>query len=211
MSIRKTFEEPLESNEVQNVANNILQKLKILDIKLPRLAELADVDYFTLRKIINSEPGYLPNLRVLIKLADFFNISTGDLMNFSNLPQYIPDIELSSVELFLNNKLSEFELQNKIFCDSYVHKEAFSIKRTMLNFNIETVINNICYPTAKFFKNGIFIVKIMGELNFIQVNNVRENLIYFKYENSQDNESIEISKIQPLAVVVRFIMDQGII
>jgi hypothetical protein len=211
MAIKNTFESPIESNEIQNVADNILQKLKILDIKLPRLAELADVDYFTLRKIINCEPGYLPNLRILIKLADFFNISTGDLMNFSNLPQYIPDIELSNVELFLNNKLSEFELQSRIFCDSYVHKEAFSIKRTMLNFNIETVINNICYPTSKFYKEGIFIAKILNNLNFIQVNNIKNNLVYFKYENSQNDESIEIDKIQPIAVVVRFIMDQGII
>lgn len=211
MAIKKLIEDSVETNEVQNIANNILQKLKVLDIKLPRLAELADVDYFTLRKIINCEPGYLPNLRVLIKLADFFNISTGDLINFCNLPQYIPDIELVTVEPFLNKELSEFELQNTIFCDSYVHKEAFSIKRKMLNFNIEAVINNICYPTSQFYKNGIFIAKILGNINFIQVNNVKNNLVFFKYEDSQNDESISIDKIQPIAVVVRFIMDQSII
>lgn len=211
MAIKKLIEDPVETNEVQNIANNILQKLQILDIKLPKLAELANVDYFTLRKIINCEPGYLPNLRVLIKLAEFFNVSTGDLINFNNLPQYIPDIELTKVEAFLNKELSEFELQNTIFCDSYVHKDAFSIKKKMLHFNIETTINNICYPTTQFYKNGIFIVKILDKLNFIQVNNVKNNLVYFKYEESQNDENISIDRIQPVAVVVRFIMDQSII
>ena len=211
MGLKKLIENTTVSTEVQNIANNIEQKLKILDIKLPKLAELADIDYFTLRKIINGEPGYLPNLRILVKLAEFFNVNTGDLLNFSNLPQYIPDVELTKVEAFLNKDLSEFELQKTIFCDSYIHKDAFSIKRKMLHFNIEAVINNICYPTTQFYKNGIFIAKLANVVEIIQVNNVKNNVVYFKYENSQNEENISIKEIQPIAVVVRFIMDQSII
>lgn len=201
----------ISSEELNNIAINIEQKLKLLGIKLPKLAELAEVDYFTLRKIINRENEYMPNLRILIKLAAFFNIATGDLLNFNNLPQYVPIINIEQIENFLENEISEFELQDTVFSDSYIHEYAFSVKRQLSNFNIKTMVDHVCYPTNKFYKDGIFIVKLNNRTCFIQVHTIKNNIIYFTDGNLQNLQNEDIKNVIPIAVVIKFILNQNLI
>ncbi len=201
----------ISSQELDNVATNIEQKIKLLDIKLPKLAELADVDYFSLRKIVNRENNYMPNLRILIKLASFFNIATGDLISYNSLPQYISTIKLEQIEDFLNDKIPKFELQNKVFCEHYIHDHAFAIEKPLLNFNIHTLVNHICYPTNKFYKDGIFIVSIHNQNKFIQVHTIKDNIIYFNDGDIQTILHEQIEYVKPIAVVVKFILNQNLI
>ncbi|MBP9741765.1 MAG: hypothetical protein KBD37_00235 [Burkholderiales bacterium] len=197
--------------ELDNIATNIEQKIKLLDIKLPKLAEMAEVDYFSLRKIVNRENNYMPNLRILIKLASFFNITTGDLISYNRLPQYISTIKLEQIEDFLNDKIPEFELQNKVFCEHYIHEHAFAIEKPLLNFNIQALVNHICYPTNKFYKDGIFIVTICNQNKFIQVHTIKDNIVYFNDGDTQNTMHEQLEYVKPIAVVVKFILNQSLI
>ena len=201
----------INSQELDNIASNIEHKIKLLNIKLPKLAELANVDYFTLRKLVNKEDDYMPNLRILIKLATFFNITTGDLINYNKLPQYIPIINIKHINDFLNNDISEFELQDTILCEHYVHEHAFSIKRPLLNFNINTFVHHVCYPTNQFYKDGIFIVELKNQITFIQVHNIKNNKLYFNNGDSKQLIDIDIQYVKPLAMVVKFLLNQNLI
>lgn len=198
-------------NELDNIAINIEFKLKLLDIKLPKLAELADVDYFTLRKIINRDNDYMPNLRILKKLAEFFKINTGDLLKFNNLTQYIPIITLDQVEEFLTNEISDFELQHSVFSDTYIHEKGFSVKRKLKSFGINAQVDHVCYPTDKFFKDEIFIVRWNSTICFIQVNTIKNGIIYFNNDDSEYVLQDKVEYVTPLAIVVKFILNQSLI
>ena len=195
---------------IRNISSNIEKNLKLLNIKLPELANLADVDYFTLRKIINHTNGYLPNIRILTKLALFFKIKTGDLLNYDSLPQYIPIIDLDKAEVFLNNEISEFELQDKIFCDYYIHDNAFSIKHSIKSFNLQLLSDYICYPIDSFYKDGIYLVKQYNQVCLIQVHTIKDKKIYFTNSKSDQIQSEDIDDVFPLAVVIKIMLNQNI-
>lgn len=135
-----------DSIVIQNISNCINDKMSILNVKLTELSKDAGVDYFTLRKIVNKEIGYLPNLRVLIKLAGYLNIKVGDLLNYNDLPQYIPVIPKSQVVDFLSGKLQVTGLKNQVFSETYIHDKAFAVKELNPDLLIPAEIIYICYP-----------------------------------------------------------------
>lgn len=132
---------------IQNLSNCINDKMAILNIKLPQLAKEADVDYFTLRKIVNREIDYMPNLRIILKLARYLNVKEGDLLNYQELPQYVPIIKKENILEFLNNEnKKDFGFKNKVFSEKYIHDNAFAIKEVSNELLLPCEIIYICYP-----------------------------------------------------------------
>jgi len=114
-----------ESLEVlNNISNCINDKLAILNIKLSELARDADVDYFSLRKLINHEENYMPNLRILIKLSEYLNIQVGDLLKYNSLPQYVPIIDQEDIYTYLKAGATLLHgFKNKVFSEKFIHEK----------------------------------------------------------------------------------------
>ena len=181
---------------VQNISNCIHDKLSILNIKLTKLAEYANIDYFTLRKIVNIEPGYMPNLRILIKLATFLNIKVGDLLNYNNLPQYIPVINISEIESFLKNNIKLFGFKNTVFSEKYIHEQAFGIKELNQELIIPAEIIYICYPN-----NNKILIK--DQVYLFQLDHHIKNLVFGRVI-STDNKNIKISVGQDILTIINY-------
>lgn len=152
----------LDIEILQNIANCISDKMSILNIKMPELAKNANVDYYSVRKILNLEPNYMPNLRILVRLADYLNIKVGDLLIYNDLPQYIPLMEKDNVLEFLNSPLSFSGFNNKIFNEKYIHEYAFAVKELNEEMIIPAMIIYVCYPIVNpvITKEKIYLFKI---------------------------------------------------
>ncbi len=168
-----------EINEIiiQNISNCINDKMSLLNVKLTDLAKVADIDYFTLRKIVNQENGYMPNLRILIKLSDYLNIKVGDLLNYHDLSQYIPLLSKSQVVEFLAGNLEFTGFKNKIFHEKYIHDKAFAIKEENKTLIIPTEIVYICYPNQNniLTPNQVYLFNTSFELIFGKLKSNNEN------------------------------------
>ncbi len=172
---------------IKNISNCINDKMSLLNIKLTKLAEEASIDYFTLRKIVTMESGYMPNLRVLVKLAAYLNIKVGDLLNYNDLPQYIPIISKSEIEEFLKNRTKIYGFKNKVFNEKYIHEQAFAIKELYKELIIPAEIIYICYPN-----NNKILVKDQVYLFKLENNIGNENIVFGRVISIND-DSIKIS------------------
>lgn len=156
---------------IQNISNCINDKMAILNIKLPQLAKEADVDYFTLRKIVNHEIDYMPNLRIILKLAKYLNVKKGDILNYHELPQYVPIIKKDNVLEFLKNNKKDFGFKNKVFSEKYIHEKAFAIKELSNELLLPCEIIYICYPNQNkiLTKDQVYLFEIehAGEAKMI--------------------------------------------
>ncbi len=198
---------------LQNISNCINDKMAILNVKLPELAKDADVDYFTLRKIINQEIGYMPNLRIIIKLAHYLGIKVGDLLTYHDLPQYIPIIDKCNVSDFL----IEYKLipnhKNKIFSEKYIHEKAFAIKELSTNLISPAEIIYICYPN----QNKTI---VQGQVYLIKIENNDHSPLLFSrvitafrdsMEISVENKTVIVSRDNIIATVISMQMSESLI
>lgn len=201
------YEKENDELVIQNIANCINDKMSLLNIKLTELAKAADIDYFTLRKIVNRENGYMPNLRILIKLADYLNIKVGDLLNYSDLPQYIPLISKFQVFEFLDNKLTFEGFKDKVFSEKYIHDKAFAIKEQINNLLIPTEIIYICYPNQNniLTPNQVYLFKTSSELIFGQLKSSGES----ELEIIVNYETKTIEKQSTVATVISMQMSES--
>lgn len=197
---------------IKNVSNCINDKMSILNIKLTKLAEEAGIDYFSLRKIVNMESGYMPNLRILVKLASYLNIKVGDLLNYNDLPQYIPIIQKSEIEEFLKNNIKSYGFKNKVFNEKYIHEQAFAIKELNKELIIPAEIIYICYPN-----NNTLLVK--DQVYLFKLGNAIENLVFGRVISIDTNPAkisighkiIKINNYSILAIIVGIQMSEILI
>ena len=173
---------------IENISNCITDKLSILNIKLPQLAKDADLDYFTLRKIVNQEIGYMPNLRILIKLASYLNIKVGDLLNYSDLPQYIPILSKTDIFDFLSDKINVYGFENTVFNEKYIHAKAFAVKETCVDLIIPTEIVYLCYPNPN-------IILVVGNVYLCNLHTtVNANFVFGRLQSiSSDDLKMDIA------------------
>jgi hypothetical protein len=190
---------------LNNISNCINDKLAILNIKLSELARNADVDYFSLRKLINHEENYMPNLRILIKLSEYLNIKVGDLLKYNSLPQYVPIIDKKDVHIYLKNDKNSFTgFKNKVFSERFIHENSFAIKEISNEFLLSSEVIYICYPNShkKILINQVYLFEIFTkkgvELIFSRVYEIKYHGINIIVNNR--NEFID--KYNVIAIVV---------
>lgn len=196
---------------IENISNCINDKLSLLRITLPELANNAAVDYFTLKRIINHKEDYMPNLRILIKLAKYLNIKVGDLLNYNNLPQYVPVLEKFQILEFLNNKQHVFGFNNKIFIERHVHEYAFAVKELNKELLAPAEIIYVCYPNKEInlTKNKVYLFKTQDkqELIFGRVNSIdADNLLIKVGQNI-----ISLKNYETIAIVIAMLMNETLI
>jgi DNA-binding Xre family transcriptional regulator len=199
---------------LENISNCINDKMAILNIRLSDIARQAKIDYFTIRKIVNKEEDYLPNLRILIKLASFLNIKVGDLLNYNSLPQYVPIISKDKISDFLADNIKPHGFSNTIFCEKYIHKKAFAIaepyKLILNNYNVTYV----CYPSISPIINLNQIYLFKNNLNepfkllFGRVISMKKNGSIIVLNN---NHNIELDNFEVIAIVVEVKMNENVI
>ena len=194
-----------------NISNCINDKLTMLNIKLPQFAELSEVDYFSLRKLMNHEPNYMPNLRMIIKIATYLNIKVGDLLDYNNLPQYIPIISKKEIVKFLDNHDNYIGFNNKVFSEHFIHNDAFAIKEESLDLLLPSNVIYICYPTKHktLTENQIYLFSIIKEkeLEYIfgRIITTTEDKIQIKIKNQQQEW---LSQYEVIATVVSIQMHE---
>lgn len=178
---------------LNNISNCINDKLAILNIKLSELARDADVDYFSLRKLINHEENYMPNLRILIKLSEYLNIQVGDLLKYNSLPQYVPIIDKKDIHTYLKSDTTLLRgFKNKVFSEKFIHEKSFAIKEVNTELLLPAEIIYICYPNPykKVLINQVYLFEIDYEnktlLVFSRVYKINSNnieiIIHSKHE-----------------------------
>lgn len=196
---------------IENISNCINDKLSLLRITLPELANNAAVDYFTLKRIINHKEDYMPNLRILIKLAKYLNIKVGDLLNYNNLPQYVPVLEKFQILEFLNNKQHVFGFNNKIFIERHVHEYAFAVKELNKELLAPAEIIYVCYPNKEInlTKNKVYLFKTQDkqELIFGRVNSIDADNLLIKV----GQHIISLKNYETIAIVIAMLMNETLI
>lgn len=126
-AIKKDFNNQYSINELENLSRNIRAKAIKLGISLPKLSEMIGIDYVTLTRIVNYKNEYMPNLKALSVIANFFEVRIGDLLTNPDMPQYIPILQMSEIKNFLEK--DNFDLTNleTIFSNEWIHEKAFAI------------------------------------------------------------------------------------
>ena len=199
---------------MENISNCINDKMAILNVKLPDIAKRADVDYFTLRKIVNKEEDYLPNLRIIIKIAHFLNIKVGDILNYARLPQYVPIIAKDVIYNFLASNVDHSGFNNTIFCEQYIHKKAFAVIEKYKILFKDHHVTYVCYPSTTQLINidQIYLFKNYRddsvELIFARVLSIDKNGLITVLT---DNTNVELVKYEVLAIVVEVKMNENVL
>lgn len=202
------------NEELDNLSNNILKKMVLLNSTLPELAKLIGIEYQTLRRLAYKKNNYLPNLRVLFPIADFFNVTVADLLKNPNIPQYVPVINIKDVAGYLlaGDKLNITTGYEKIFCSEYVHECAFALKINVNYMERITPIKYIFKPYAKIIVNTYILFEYEGLGNqFFRVNGISDKFIEGTGVYNNEPRRFKISQIAVLALAVKQVMDNDLI
>jgi transcriptional regulator with XRE-family HTH domain len=202
-------EELLQEEVLDNIIESITNKLSVLKISLRKLASDADVDYHTLRNILNKST--LPNLRILIKIANFLGMSPAELISQENDPQEIPIINKDEVLNFIQNK-ELFENRSTYKLSEFIHPYAFAISEVSSEFIIPAEIIYVCFHGSKntsFEENQVYLVGINNQLQFIRVKNIQGNKLQYFFKNQVHIE--ESSSVTYVATVVSMRMSETLI
>ena len=198
--------------ELNNLSNNILKKMVSLNTTLPELANMIGIEYQTLWRITNPKNNYMPTLRVLLPIANFFNVTVADLLKNPNMPQYIPIIDINKVSTYISSEInltSNVDSNEKILCNEYIHEQAFALN---VYSNKKICTTYIFKPYNKINKNIYTILRYKNEQNlFVYVNNISGNNI--SATSIFDNEVYEMvsDSVVSLAIAVKQIMNNDLI
>ena len=202
-------EELLQEEVLDNIIESITNKLSILKISLRKLAIDADVDYHTLRNILNKST--LPNLRILIKIANYLEMSPAELISQENDPQKIPIINRDEVLTFIQNK-EAFQNKPTYKLNEFIHPSAFAIAEVSSEFIIPAEVIYVCFHGSKntsFEENQVYLVGINSQLQFIRIKSIQNNMIQFFFKNTVYIE--ESTKVTYIATVVGMRMSETLI
>lgn len=170
--------------ELDNLKSNIIKKLMQLNTTLPELAKLMGIEYQTLRRITYREEKYIPNLRALYPIAEYFDVTISDLLKNPNVPQYVPLISVSEVEDYLNGS-NNFDNYKTVFSDDFVHEKAFAINIETIQYGKQVETTFILKPSNKLSFGNFILLKKSKEYYFLrvtQINNSEINAILIPSE-----------------------------
>jgi transcriptional regulator with XRE-family HTH domain len=170
--------------ELDNLKSNIIKKLMQLNTTLPELAKLIGIEYQTLRRITYREEKYIPNLRALYPIAEYFDVTISDLLKNPNVPQYVPLLSVSEVEGYLNES-NNFDNYKTVFSDNFVHEKAFAINIETIQYGKQVRTTFILKPSNKLSVGNFILLKKTKEYYFLrvtQINNSEINAILIPSE-----------------------------
>ena len=170
--------------ELDNLKSNIIKKLIQLNTTLPELAKQIGIEYQTLRRITYREEKYIPNLRALYPIAEYFDVTISDLLKNPNVPQYVPLISVSEVEGYLNES-NNFDNYKTVFSDDFVHEKAFAINIETIQYGKQVRTTFILKPSNKLSVGNFILLKKTKEYYFLrvtQINNSEINAILIPSE-----------------------------
>jgi transcriptional regulator with XRE-family HTH domain len=199
--------------ELENLSNNILKKMVSLNITLPDLAKIIGMEYQTLWRIAYKKNNYMPNLRVLFPIANFFGVTVADLLKNPNIPQYIPIINIQDVHKHLLSKLpTSLGKYKKILCNEYVHESAFALEIESNYLERLIPIKYVFKPYSKVIENSYTLFRYDNHYNFLFniVHISRKNISGI---NMHNGESCQLRKdaVAPLALAIKQLMDNDLI
>lgn len=208
-------EQNYSSEELANLANNIFKKIAQQNLTLPELAKKIGVEYQTLWRIAYQKEGYMPSLRVLFPIADFFAVTIADLLKNPNLPQYVPLIQLHQVEKhLLEGDMTSVERNQKVFCSEYIHEKAFAIELTTQHLETLMPIRYVFKPYDKIINDGYMLLQIKNDLRmvFAKLSFIQQTDLV-KAVNLIDSttNTFSVSEIYILALAVKQMVDYDLI
>ncbi len=162
--------------ELDNLKSNIIKKMIQLNTTLPELAKEMGVEYQTLRRITYREEKYIPNLRALYPIAEYFEVTISDLLKNPNIPQYVPLISISEVDDYLNGR-NNFDNYKTIFSDDFIHKNAFAINMEIIQYGRQTKITYILKPCNKLSLGNFILIKKSNQYYFLRVAQINQTEI----------------------------------
>jgi|GEM_PF-4453327 len=203
-------EDSFTYEELDNLKNNIIKKIAQLNISLPELAKLMNIEYQTLRRITYREDGYFPNFRMLYPIADFFDVTVSDLLKNPNLPQYIPIINLSDVNHFLTNNL-ETKNGKTIFCEKHVHVNAFAINIEIEQYGSFATQTFIFKPFTKFMVDALLLITYEDRYYLFKVNEETERTISGYSVTTNNQLSFKKDQVNVLGIATKQIMNNELL
>jgi len=208
--INAVTNEELQQEQFQrNLSDSILNKLTTLKISTTKLANDTGINYHTIRNII--EKISIPNTRILLKIAHYFNITLDELVSINTNPQSIPVIQKKDVIAFISNTLDVKDYP-KIKFSEYIHPHAFAIKEQLSGFIISSEIEYICFRGSKqtlLEIEQVYLVKINNELEFIRVIENKDNKI--KYLSQIEVFTAPLPEIEYIATVINMKMAESLL
>lgn len=194
-------------NEIENLRTNILKKVAHLNISLPKLAEMIGMPYQSLWRI-TYENYYTPNLKSLYLIADFFDVTVGDLFKSPNMPQYVPLLELHQVESYINQGYTTAELNSSVLCNEYVHELAFALNITQMQYGFETTSTLILKPYSK-LQNGVLILKEYTRNMLVNIL-TSGNEVFGIDMISNKNVKFDLKNIVVIAIAIKQIVENSL-
>lgn len=215
MNFESTNIDMINSEEMKNLSSNIIFKKNQLQISLQELSRRINISYQLLVKIANNEP-VMPSLTTLNKIANFFGIKIGDLLNYGELPQYVPKFDVKKYSLIENHLSGEENLPvPKEFVESFINKRAFAIDLQTEIYSNYYDITFIFSPATEFQIGKYYLIKLHPNIKneksryfFIEILNenhgeIIANILSLKYTNSKETVKFNLKNISILGLAVR--------
>ena len=163
--------------ELDNLKSNIIKKLMQLNTTLPDLAKDIGIEYQTLRRITYREETYIPNLRALYPIAEYFDVAISDLLKNPNIPQYVPLISIAETEEYLSGSNS-FNNYKTVFSHEFVHEKAFAIEIETNQYGMSMKTTYILKPYKKLSLGSFILLKKANQYFFLRVTKIDQSEIY---------------------------------
>lgn len=202
-------EELIQEEVLDNIIESITNKLSMLKITLRKLSIDAEVDYHTLKNILDKKT--LPNLKILIRISSYLGMTPSDLISQESVPQEIPILSRDEVISYLKNK-DNYINHPTYKLNEYIHPNTFAINETSLEFIIQAEITYICFHGSKntsFEENQVYLAGIENQLQFIRIQSIQDNKVKYIFKNN--TYSVNIKNITYIATVVSMKMSERLI
>ena len=199
------------ANELNNLSKNIRAKAIKLGITLPKLAEMINIDYVTLTRIVNPKDDYMPNLKALAVIASFFEVGIGDLLTNPDMPQYVPILQLYEVETFLKDNNFKLTGINTVFSNEFVHEKAFAISVSSEYFGQILEIKFLLKPYDKIKINSHVLLKLNDKFYFLKI--IEYSIDYIIGNNLQENVNIQLTTkgVKVIAIATKMLFNNKLI
>lgn len=207
--LKKNLKDDFSSVELENLSSNIRLKAIKLGVSLPKLAELMNVDYSTLMRIVSMKKDYTPNLKILSMIASFFEVGIGDLLKNSKLPQKVPVLSMELVREYIQESFTPSENHKMLISNEWIHEKACAIELNIIYCGIPTLCSFILKPSTSIKINKYFLIEAENKYYFLKIINTENHIIYGN--NLLDNSLISVGSPSIIAIASQIILHKNLI
>lgn len=207
--LKKNLKNDFSSIELENLSNNIRLKAIKLGISLPKLAELMQVDYSTLMRIVSMKKDYTPTFKILSMISSFFEVGISDLLKNSKLPQKIPILSMKLVHKYMNGLFTPSENDKMFISNEWIHEKSCAIEIDIIYCGIPTLCTFILKPYTSVKMNKYFLIESKDKPYLIKITKTEDQNIYGT--NLLDNSLILIDSPVIIAIASQIILHKNLI